>query len=114
MRISDWSSDVCSSDLGVAGASLRHERQQHGEGNEHGEREDEDASAAAPASGGRRQQGPQALHGGASSRVRAAAGTRTSSERRRVGKERVRTVRPRGTPTQYTKKNRTNNTPPYS
>src|SRR3546814_20787348 len=87
MRISDWSSDVCSSDLGVVeqAAPMRGE-------------------AAVGDQGGVGRQGPVQLVQQPRHVDRPLVGGQTRSEERRVGKECVSTCRSRWSPYQYKQK----------
>src|SRR3546814_7918383 len=91
MRISDWISDVCSSDLGRLGAAG------------HARGAGRDAAARAVPGPGRRQVAGRVSDRRGGTRAGAAAGTRLArggarSEERRVGKEGVSTCRSRWSP----------------
>src|SRR3546814_2765283 len=58
MRISDWSSDVCSSDLGDAERGLRRGRRLHG-GDQHGRLADPEAHGRPAGRRGSRGDGPR-------------------------------------------------------
>src|SRR3546814_12329663 len=107
MRISDWSSDVCSSDLRLA---------QHGEQGIQGRRErHQDREQFCARRGARWNRGSASaraqgllrlrdhLHRGGGRRGRRHDRTSARSEARRVGKECVSTCRSRGSPYHYTK-----------
>src|SRR3546814_16948600 len=100
MRISDWSSDVCSSDLRRLGAGSpggggrgRVPRALRGEG---GERERRRRK--------RRLQAPQGTDGQGGHRLTGPRRTASRSEERRVGKECVSTCRSRWSPYHEKKK----------
>src|SRR3546814_14419125 len=106
MRISDWSSDVCSSDLmlaqpvgalkgKIAVVTEKMTRTQDGSG--YG------------AINANRTRGPveAARRGAVAYLVRSLSTADTRSEERRVGKEGVSTCRSRGSPSHYKKKNNT-------
>src|SRR3546814_20429289 len=95
MRISDWSSDVCSSDLGAGdtGSEAQQDEQRngglcrHGGGGEGGDRERDEEPAPPPArpdslgGGERAQQVAEEVGGGEDSRLRLAEPDRLPPER---------------------------------
>src|SRR3546814_3649947 len=87
MRISDWSSDVCSSDLGALGG---------GRGGRRRERQVDAQAVVAQAVVVERYVDPHDVVGGVQRQHRAHLDGR--SEERRVGKECVSTCRSRGSP----------------
>src|SRR3546814_15964439 len=93
MRISDWSSDVCSSDLSGTAPSLRNDRQKRARG----EARTRSAVRAKPTPAP--YAGPSTTAMTGRSRL-----SRSRSEERRVGKECVSTCRSRWSPYHYKKK----------
>src|SRR3546814_12797091 len=101
MRISDWSSDVCSSDLGERGRSYRHDdvdrpQQRRAPAVAMGDAADDAGQDAVVDRSG------EAL--GFVHRGKGTGGTGTRSEERRVGKECVSTCRSRWSRYHYKKK----------
>src|SRR3546814_17590665 len=97
MRISDWSSDVCSSDLADAVQPRKH----HVLGADH-QRHEVVAEAADDRHHGDREQHPRSVD--REDRVVILTGGEERSEERRVGKECVSTCRSRWTPDHKKKK----------
>src|SRR3546814_10807961 len=92
VRISDWSSDVCSSDLGI-GEGLRHQLGKQAPGGE--VVVELEARQQAVERGGVDEGGAGGLHRRRLAQAGAAGLGRGRSEERRVGKECVRTGRSR-------------------
>src|SRR3546814_10904352 len=101
MRISDWSSDVCSSDLLRHDAQMVEDRHQAGEEDDHRQRRDGEAGAADLRPGERTEDEVRP-------RLRIAEqvrhATRHRSVERRVGQEGVSTCRSQWAQYHYTKK----------
>src|SRR3546814_16539821 len=105
MRISDWSSDVCSSDLGGRNPLRCGGRQCGPEVGRHcADRTVPERSRRTRSRGGRYRQGSPGRAGKRLRRNRVVARESQRSEERRVGKECVSQCRSRGAPYHQTKK----------